>query len=66
MILETHTRALEGAALSFAVTVNPSSQQAVTLTGDIDLTGTGILGIGKDSLEKNEDAQKFQGTFGRQ
>ena len=51
------------AALSFAVTVNPSSQQAVTLTGDIDLTGTGILGIGKDSLEKNEDAQKFQGTF---
>ena len=51
------------AALSFAATVNPSSQQTVTLTGDVDLTGTGILGIGKDSLEKNETAQKFQGTF---
>lgn len=53
----------ESAALSFAATVNPSSHQAVTLAGNIDLTGTGILGIGKDSLEKNESAQKFQGTF---
>lgn len=51
------------AALSFATPVNPSSQQSVTLTGDIDLTGTGILGIGKDSFEKNEPAQRFQGTF---
>ena len=51
------------AALSFAATVNPSSQQTVTLTEDVDLTGTGILGIGKDSLEKDETAQKFQGTF---
>ena len=51
------------AALSFATPVNPSSQQSVTLTGDIDLTGTGILGIGKDSFEKNESAQRFQGTF---
>ncbi len=42
----------ESAALSFAATVNPSSHQAVTLAGNIDLTGTGILGIGKDSLEK--------------
>lgn len=53
----------ENAALSFASAVNPSSQQSVTLTGDIDLTGTGILGIGKDSFEKNEPAQRFQGTF---
>lgn len=53
----------ENAALSFATPVNPSSQQSVTLTGDIDLTGTGILGIGKDSFEKNESAQRFQGTF---
>ena len=51
------------AALSFASLVNPSSPQTVALTGDIDLTGTGILGIGKDSFEKNESAQRFQGTF---
>lgn len=53
----------KSAALIFAFTVNPSSQQAVKLTGDIDLTGTGILGIGKDSIEKNENAQTFTGTF---
>ena len=51
------------AALIFASAVNPSSSQTVALTGNIDLTGTGILGIGKDSFEKNESAQKFQGTF---
>ena len=46
------------AALSFAATVDPSYKQTVNLTGDIDLTGTGILGIGKDNIE-----QKFTGTL---
>lgn len=50
-------------ALSFKYTVNAANSQTVTLTGDIDLTGTGILGIGKDSTEKNENAQTFTGTF---
>ena len=31
----------------------------VTLAGDIDLTGTGILGIGKDNIEKGTNAQIF-------
>lgn len=50
-------------ALKFNYTVNAATTQTVTLTGDIDLTGTGILGIGKDSTEKNENAQTFTGTF---
>ena len=50
-------------ALRFKYTVNAANSQTVTLTGDIDLTGTGILGIGKDSTEKNENAQTFTGTF---
>lgn len=50
-------------ALKFKYTVNAANTQTVTLTGDIDLTGTGILGIGKDSTEKNEKAQTFTGTF---
>ena len=51
------------AALSFAAIVDPSSRQEVTLTGNIDLTGTGILGIGKDNIEKGTTAQKFAGTL---
>lgn len=51
------------AALSFASSVTPSSPQTVDLTGDIDLTGTGILGIGKDSIEKETDKQKFTGIL---
>ena len=50
-------------ALKFQSTVKTTANQTVTLTGDIDLTGTGILGIGKDSTEKNENAQTFTGTF---
>ena len=50
-------------ALQFKYKVNTESKQSVTLNGDIDLTGTGILGIGKDSTEKNENAQTFTGTF---
>ena len=48
------------AALSFATTVDTTAPQTVTLTGDIDLTGTGILGIGKDN---GVSGQKFQGTL---
>ena len=48
------------AALSFATTVDAAESQTVTLTGDIDLTGTGILGIGKDN---GIFGQKFQGTL---
>ena len=51
------------AALIFAATVDPSSRQAVTLTGNIDLTGTGVLGIGKDNIEQETTAQKFAGTL---
>lgn len=50
-------------ALKFQSTVKPTDNQTVTLTGDIDLTGTGILGIGKDSTEKSEKVQTFTGTF---
>ena len=48
------------AALSFANSVDAAVSQTVTLTGDIDLTGTGILGIGKDN---DVFSQKFQGTL---
>lgn len=48
------------AALSFASPINAAASQTVTLTGDIDLTGTGILGIGKDN---GVSGQKFQGTL---
>lgn len=51
------------AALSFANLVDAANQQTVTLTGDIDLTGTGILGIGKDNIEKGVTEQKFAGTL---
>lgn len=50
-------------ALKFQSTVKTTDNQTVTLTGNIDLTGTGILGIGKDSIEKDEKAQTFTGTF---
>lgn len=48
------------AALSFASPINAAASQTVTITGDIDLTGTGILGIGKDN---GVSGQKFQGTL---
>lgn len=50
-------------ALKFKNKVNVADTQTVTLTGNIDLTSTGILGIGKDSTEKKEKAQTFTGTF---
>ena len=49
--------------LSFATQINAAASQKVTLTGDIDLTGTGILGIGKDNIENEATAQKFAGTL---
>ena len=51
------------AALSFAIPINAAASQKVTFTGDIDLTGTGILGIGKDNIEKGVTAQEFAGTL---
>lgn len=53
----------ENAALSFASAVNPSNQQKVAITANINLTGTGILGIGKDNIEKGVTAQKFAGIL---
>ncbi len=44
--------------LKFDREVNKTQTQTVTLSGDVDLTGTGIVGIGKDS-----EAQEFKGTF---
>ena len=61
--LSTAYTGTRSAALSFNNTVNPAVKQNVTITGNIDLAGTGILGIGKDSVEKNASAQKFQGTL---
>lgn len=48
------------AALSFATPINAAAPQKVILNEDIDLTGTGILGIGKDN---GVFGQKFQGTL---
>ena len=57
----TDTRETE--ALKVKKNVNRDDKQNVTLTGDVDLTGTGIIGIGKDSIEKGKSAQKFTGTL---
>lgn len=45
-------------ALKFMQKVDSTAQQKVMLTGNIDLTGTGIIGIGKDIEDQN-----FSGTF---
>ena len=60
---KAYTGSGSSAALSFANSVDVAVPQAVTLTGDIDLTGTGILGIGKDNVEKGTTAQEFAGTL---
>ena len=60
---KAYTGSGSSAALSFANSVDAAVPQTVTLTGDIDLTGTGILGIGKDNIEKGVAAQKFTGTL---
>lgn len=50
-------------ALKVKKNVNRDDKQNVTLTGDVDLTGTGIIGIGKDNIEQGKSAQKFTGTL---
>lgn len=50
-------------ALKVKAEVNRDNKQMVNLTGDVDLTGTGIIGIGKDSIEKSKSAQKFKGIL---
>ena len=51
------------AALRFHTTVNLTEAQNVVLTGNVDLTGTGVIGIGKDNTEKGASTQTFTGTF---
>ncbi|MEI3175504.1 MAG: hypothetical protein V8S96_02880 [Lachnospiraceae bacterium] len=51
------------AALTFQNPVNPAYKQTVTLSGDVNLTGTGIIGIGKDSTEKGVTLLPFQGSL---
>ena len=53
----------KNSALRFNYTVDPGENQNVDLTGDVDLTGTGVIGIGKDNTEKSVSAQTFTGTF---
>ena len=53
----------ESDMLYFKNKVDSSTNQSVTLTGDIDLTGTGILGIGRDNVEKGATTQKFSGIL---
>ena len=50
-------------ALKVKTDVNREDKQTVTLTGNVDLTDTGIIGIGKDNIEKDKSAQKFTGTL---
>lgn len=50
-------------ALRISTIVNPTAVQNVVLTGNVDLTGTGVIGIGKDNTEKGTSAQTFTGTF---
>ena len=50
-------------ALRFKNIVKPEQNQSVTLTGNVDLTATGVIGIGKDNTEKSVPAQTFTGTF---
>ena len=49
----------ENDVLKFAEDVDSKSSQSVTLTGSVVLTGTGILGIGRD----NGGSSAFTGTF---
>ena len=50
-------------ALKLESEVDRTQKQAVQLTGDVDLTNTGIIGIGKDNIEKGKSAQLFKGTL---
>lgn len=46
----------------FDSTVNWTSEQTVTLSGDVDLTGTGIIGISKYANNSNK-SYDFSGSF---
>ena len=50
-------------ALNLKNKVNREQEQTVNLTGDVDLTNTGIIGIGKDNVEKGESEHRFKGTL---
>lgn len=43
--------------------VEREQKQTVNLTGNVDLTNTGIIGIGKDNVEKGKSAHQFKGTL---
>ncbi len=50
-------------ALNLKDKVNREQEQTVNLTGDVELTNTGIIGIGKDNVEKGESEHQFKGTL---
>ena len=50
-------------ALNLKNKVNRDQEQTVNLTGDVNLTNTGIIGIGKDNVEKGKSAHQFKGTL---
>lgn len=50
-------------ALNLKSGVDRDQEQTVRLTGDVDLTNTGIIGIGKDNVEKGEKVHQFKGTL---
>ena len=50
-------------ALKVKKEVNREAKQTVILTDDVNLTGTGIIGIGKDNIEKGKSAQEFKGAL---
>ena len=50
-------------ALNLKSKVDRDKEQTVNLTGDVDLTNTGIIGIGKDNVEKGKSAHQFKGTL---
>lgn len=50
-------------ALNLKSEVDRDKEQTVNLTGDVNLTNTGIIGIGKDNVEKGKSAHKFKGKL---
>lgn len=53
----------ETEALKLKSEVDRTKEQTVNLTGEVDLTNTGIIGIGKDNVEKDKSAQQFKGML---
>lgn len=51
------------AALNLKSKVKREQEQTVNLTGDVNLTNTGIIGIGKDNVEKGESEHQFKGML---